>query len=250
MFKALTVAAILLMTALSLSAQISTTNVAPKNLADSTPYDSTKNFLGHNVHKYVGQELYVNPSDVLKAFGFSSFMLDYREDNLVNSKNIYACCHNNDGIYSKYEALAGKYLEVLEVIRHPEWQTEPVFANDYYLKLREKESGDVFYYEYSADFESSFPFTVVGYFVKLRKKMMGTSYTITGENWLGETLTDVNTGKPITSFTAGSVWKVVDVTMIEDYGGICYIIQNSKGEKLPLPIDQTKGTRWVSKTTK
>ena len=98
--------------------QITTTKVTPKtDQIDTTPYDSTQNFLGKDVYKYQGQELYLNAkSESLRQYGYDNFVLDYTQDKFTNKSNVYKCC---DGYNSKYDELAGKYFKVLEVIKHP-----------------------------------------------------------------------------------------------------------------------------------
>ena len=72
---------ILLFYTCDLTAQITTTSVPePKNEIDNAPYDSTKNFLGENVHQYLGQVLYLKEkNEGLRQYGYEGFVHDYNK---------------------------------------------------------------------------------------------------------------------------------------------------------------------------
>lgn len=226
--------------------QITTTKVALKvELDDSTPYDNTINFLGKDAYKYVGQELYLNgKAERLRKFGFEGFAIDYTKNLLANKSNIYKCC---DSYNSKYDELAGKYFTVLEVIKHPKaTENEYLYAKKFYLKLQEKETKDIVYYEYNSQFEHSFPFIVVGYFAKLKELEIGKEYIVRGKNWLSsEPMTDMKTGNPVSNFVAGGRWKCVDVTIEDKYYTLSLVLENEKGEQISLNVDKSKNTNWV-----
>jgi len=237
----------ILITALTVTTiygQITTTKVAPKvEQMDNTPYDSTINFLGKDVYKYVGQELYLNgKAESLRKYGYSGFSIDYTKNSLTNISNVYKCC---DGDNSKYDDLTGKYFTVLEVIKYPkEAESEYQYFKKFYLKLQEKEKKDIVYYEYQ--FEHSFPFIVVGYFTKLKQSEVGKEYIVRGKNWLSSgPMTDMKTGNLVSNFEAGGKWKCVDVTIEEKYYNLSLVLENEKGEQIPLSIDDSKMTHWV-----
>lgn len=232
--------------------QITTSKIAPKiELTDNTPYDSTENFLGKAFNKYVGQELYLKGmSDGIRNYGYEGFLLNYTQDGLVNNKNIYKCCERNN---SKYAELAGKYFKVLEIIKHPKAEeSEYLYGKKSFFKLQEKESKDIVYYLYDSDFEHSFPFIVVGYFTKLKQTQIGKKFVLRGRNWVaGGTMamTDMNTGKPVSYFESGNIWKCVDVTIEEKYYSLSLVIQNEKGEQIPLGVDNSEKDYWVFEAT-
>ena len=67
-------------------AQITTTKVADKKEDVSTePYDSTLNFLGNEVYKYIGQEFYLKgKAESLRKYGYAGFSKDYTVNSLSN----------------------------------------------------------------------------------------------------------------------------------------------------------------------
>jgi hypothetical protein len=226
--------------------QITTTKVAPKvEHIDNLPYDSTKNFLGKEVYKYVGQELYLNGKALSsRKYGYEGFSIDYSKSSFTNKSNIYKCC---DSYNSKYDELAGKYFTVLEVIKHPKAsESEYLYAKKFYLKLQEKEKKDIVYYEYDTQIEHSFPFIVVGYFTKLKQSEFGKKYIVRGKNWLSsEPMTDMKTGNLVSNFVPGANWKCVDVTVEEKYYFLSLVLENDKGEQIPLSIRNSNNTNWV-----
>lgn len=219
--------------------QITTTKVAPKvEISDKAPYDGTKNFLGEDVYKYVGQELYLKGvSEKLRKFGYENFVIDYRQDGLINKLNVYKCC---DSYNSKYDALAGKYFKVLDVIKHPKAaESEFVYGQKYFLKLQEK-NGDTVYFEYDSRFENSFPFIVVGFFEKQKQLVIGKDFVFADE--ILKSSTDIQTGKVVTTKT-GQKWKCTDLTIEEEYYTLSLIIVNSVGEKTTISCDSVFG-KW------
>ncbi|MFA6978766.1 MAG: hypothetical protein WC209_05530 [Ignavibacteriaceae bacterium] len=230
--------------------QITTTKVASKvEQTDNTPYDSIKNFLGKEVYKYVGQELYLNgKAESLREYGYEGFSLDYTKSSLTDKSNVYKCC---DSYNSKYDELAGKYFTVLEVIKHPKSaESEYLYSKKFYLKLQEKEKKDIVYYEYDSQYEYLFPFIDVGYFTKLKQTQIGKEYVVRGKNWLASgPMTDMKTGKHVENFEAGTKWKCVDITIEEKYFSLSLVLENEKSEQIPLSIDNANRTNWVFEAT-
>ena len=230
-----------LLTALTLTisfGQITTTKVAPTTeTADNTPYDSLENFLGKNARKYIGQDLYLKGfAESLRKYGYDGFTLDYTKSTLSNKSNVYQCC---DGFNSKYDDLNGKYFKVLDVIDHPKAkENESLYGSKFYLKLEEKVSKDIIYYEYSSTSIYSFPFIVVGYFEKAKTRYIGTEYVLRGRNWVDKKpeMYDIQNGKPV-DFSAGTIWKCIDFTIEEKYYALSLILENSKGERLAFSMD-------------
>lgn len=245
MKKSLTILIMVLIVTLSYG-QITTTKVATKiEQTDNAPYDSTKNFLGKDVYKYIGQELYLNgKAEALREYGYSGFSIDYTKSTLPNNSNIYKCCDRHN---SKYDELTGKYFTVLEVIKHPKAaESDYLYAKKFYLKLQEKEQKDIVYFEYDSQFEHSFPFIVVGYFNKLKQTEVGKEYIVRGKNWLSSgPMTDMNTGNPVTNFEAGNKWKCIDITIEEKHYNLVLILENETEERIPISIDNLKSANWV-----
>ena len=150
--------------------QIKTTKISPKvDLNASKPYDSLSIFLGENVSKYIGQELYLKGKHKdLKKFGYSDFYTTNVSSGLRN--DFYKCCSESSKFNSNYKDLAEKYFEVLDVTKQYPENEMSYYKSKYYLKLKEKSSNDIVYYVYDSDYESSFPFIVVGFFENIHSK--------------------------------------------------------------------------------
>jgi hypothetical protein len=201
--------------------QITTTKIASKSDQDkNTAYDSTQNFLGKEVYKYLGQELYVKGmhKDLQKYGYFRDF--DYFAD--ATNSNYYSFSYDN---------MVGKYFKVIDIIKHPKAEEQPyLYANKYYLKLQEKTTNDTIQYIYDAELsEFSFPFIVVGFFEKAKKRVIGKEFVIDDSYYDGAT--DIVTTKAITVRT-GQKWKCIDLTIEEEYYELSLILQNSLGEKI------------------
>src|SRR6185369_12095506 len=105
--------------------------------------------VGENVQMLLGQDLYLNgKAESLRPYGYRDFSIDYKESTTANRKNIYKA---NDKFASKYEEMQGKYFTVLDIYKHPKAaDNEYLYSKKSYLKLKEKESGDIVYYEYDS----------------------------------------------------------------------------------------------------
>ncbi len=217
--------------------QITTTKVAPKTVSvDKSPYDGSKNFLGEDVHKYLGQELYLKGlAERLRKFGYSNFVIDYTK-NIADKTNVYKCC---DSFSSRYDSIAGKYFKVLEIIQHPRAkQNELLYGSKYFLKLEEKESKDIVYFEYDSRFEHTFPFIVVAFFEKHKSLVVGKEFVFADS--ILRTSTDITTGKVITTKT-GQKWKCTDLTVEEKFYTLSLIIENPVGEKTTISFESVFG---------
>ena len=120
-----------------------------------------------------------------------------------------------------------------------------IYGKKYYLKLRDKDNNEVWYFEYDSEFEHSFPFIVVKYFNYLKENYIGTQIVLRGKNWISSTgvMTDISTGLPVSDFLSGAVWDCIDVTVEQTYYSLVMVLQNSYGEKIPL------GINWLEKNT-
>jgi hypothetical protein len=217
--------------------QITTIKVAEKkDNVDNSIYDSTQNFLGDNVFKYIGQELYLKgQSESLRKYGYDNFLLDYTKEK--GEKNTYKCC---DGFNSKYNDITNKYFVVLDVIKSPKAkENETLYGRRYFLKLKEKESNDIVYYQYDSKYDKhSFPFIVVGFFDKQKKLLLGKSFVFADKTLKKKR--DINTGKEITIKT-GDVWICKDLTIEEVYFSLSVVVENSLGENTTIMHGSVSG---------
>lgn len=234
--------------------QITTTKIAdkPKLTPDTTKYDSTRNIMRNNVYQYIGQELYIlGKPEVIRGSGYKGFFKNYKKSTIVNKSNVYGCC---SGYNSKYEALVGKYFEVLNVYRHPKSDgNSELYDNTYYLELKERESGDIVYFEFDTKYITStfYPFLIVGYFEKLKSKYIGIQYVVRGLNWVSfyGSMKDMNTAKPVSMFDAGNVWTCVDVTVEEKNYELILVLENEAGEHIPLKVSDANNLSYVIEKT-
>lgn len=201
------------------------------------PYDSTTNFLGKNAQQYTGQQLYLKGLEKSsQAYGYSGFILKYKKDDdlLNDEKNIYK---PNDNYNSRYEDLAEKYFQVLEVIKHPK-------VDDFYLKLQETSSGDIMYYKYNVDAEYSFPFIVTGYFIKLKQQLVGKEYVVSDD--VLNMSRNMVSGKALT-FSTGQVWKCIDVDIDPVNKELSLLLQSQGGVKTAIPYSLLSNNEGIKK---
>ena len=213
--------------------QITTTKIPEKNVDVSTKTsDSLQNFLGEDVYKYIGQELYLKgKSKSRRKSGYSRFIIDYQYKGNNSSENIYKCC-NDDNYNSKYSELEGSYFEVVAVHKHPKAEKNNHYAKIFYLELKEKESGDKVFFKYDSQHEVSFPFILVGFFEKQKQILVGEKFVFA--NKVLESSSDIETGKPINNIE-NQIWECVDLTIEEEYYLLSLIVKNSSGEKTTVP---------------
>ena len=230
MKRTITILTLVLLSQLSF-AQITTTKVAEKKEEISTePYDSLQNFLGKDVYKYIGQDFYLKgKSEILREYGYSDFVIDYKKGYSSGGKNTYKCC---DGYNSKYDDLAGKYFKVVAVHKHPKAEeSKYVYGTKFYLELIEKENGDKVYFEYEAQLELSFPFIVVGFFEKVKNIVVGQKFVF--GNRFFESSTDIQTGDSITN-TSNQRWECTDLTIEEQNYRLSLVVKNSLGQSTTI----------------
>lgn len=216
--------------------QITTTKIVEKSDAQlNKNYDSTLNFLSKDVYKYVGQELYLNQkSKELRKFGYADFYVRIAKYKYENA--VYKCCESFNSIY---DSIAGKYFKVLEVTKHPQAsEMEFLYGDKYFLKLEEKQSKDIVYYEYDAKYDHSFPFIVVGYFEKIKKASIGKEIIFQDPFITGST--DITSGSEISVIT-GEKWTCTDLTIEDKYYNISLIFENIKRQKIALEYEYVLG---------
>lgn len=217
--------------------QITTKSIAnTKDIIDNTPYDSLSNFLGEKVYQYINQELYLLPkSEDLRRYGYSNFYNYYNKSTvLVN-------------IGSKYDELSGKYFIVLNIHKHPKSDESIFYKRNFYLELKNKENGDILYYEYNSEYEYGFPFLVVGYFLKQKDLVVGKQILTRGDNWISrdKPMSDIETGEPV-KFERNQIWECVDLTVEEKYYTLTMVLKNELNEKIILPLSSFKNTHFRS----
>ena len=198
-------------------------------------YDSLTNFVGENVNKFLGQELFLNQKpESLRKYGYEGFFSDYTKDRL--NGGVYKCC---DNFNSKYEDLAGKYFTVLEVKKHPEASEMPyLYGTKYFLKLQENESKDTLYYEYDSGLGSLFPFIFVGYFEKIKKTNIGRVFVFQNDFINGSL--DLETGAEVFTKT-GEKWTCYDVIIEGKFYYLSLAFKNQKGEKIAIEYERVAG---------
>ena len=170
---------------------------------------------------------------------------------------------------SSYSQLTGKHFKVIEVLKHPrikfyhgekealeamktltgketakdkklmddinkimkKIKDDFYYDNKCFIKLLEKESNDVVYYEYDTKSKNSyeFPFIVVGYFEKQKKLLAGQDFVMPDRLINGSV--DIITGKPITNYT-GQKWICIDLTMEKENYELCPIMQDSLWDQI------------------
>lgn len=215
----------LLLFALNGHAQITITSSAEAKPREVAPYDSTRNYLGKDYAQYVGQEFYIIPlAESLRKYGFEGFLLECRKTSITDNSNVYACCSSFN---SKYEALAGKYFKVLEVIESAELG-KPC------LKLEIKDSGQIVYFKYDSRFEMNFPFLVVGYFEKQKSLYAGKEVLIRPfpviEGLKQKRTRNIETGVDI-AIDKTTYYKCIDLTIDEENFEPALLCVTASGEK-------------------
>ena len=108
----------------NIDGQITITNVIAKEdkVDNQTYYDSSRNFLGNDVYKYVGQDFFLNGQmEGMRKYGYGGFYTTngcglYGEDDYF--ENPYKPDDDNKWRSSYYQ-LVGKYFKVIEIVEHP-----------------------------------------------------------------------------------------------------------------------------------
>jgi hypothetical protein len=183
----------------------------------SEQYDGMKNFLGTEVKKYIGQTLYL-----LKDGIDPQFCKKTPCDMLSKVKK------------QDYQKLENKYFEVLDVSEKKDKYS--ISSDKYYLKLKEKETGELWYFVYSSKYDFLFPFVVIKYFDTQKSHLINKKF-ILKKHPLSEEgkLNDINTGKSLT-INPSIIWTAIDVSIIEDtLFAINLILRNDDGVEITFP---------------
>jgi len=108
-----------------------------------------QNFPGKDVELLVGKDIKVLPkAESLQEYGYKGF---YKDSKL---KKKYACCQSYN---SKYKALENKIFKVVSF----EPYANSIGTNKFKLQIENEETG-LIYFDYSSEYEHSFPFEVIG----------------------------------------------------------------------------------------
>jgi len=108
-----------------------------------------QNFPGQDVDLLVGKEIkVVEKAESLQEYGYDGF---YKDSNL---KKKYACCQSYN---SKYKELVNKVFKVISY----EPYTNSIGTKKFKLQIENVETG-LIYFDYSPEYEHSFPFEVIG----------------------------------------------------------------------------------------
>ena len=210
---------------------------------EKIPYDSTQNFLGDKPYGYKGQQLFLLGNDGKEPY--RGFILDYTKSDREydNTYKPHGSSAYNLSSGSSYEKLNGKYFDVIDVIPHPQQSESSLYRNNYFLKLKEVESGDEIYFNYSGSFSSSFPFIVVGYYEKLESEITGKEFVI-GTHFYTEQERPLSTIRVMKrdrktdeklTFVAGETWQVIGLTIDEDNDfTLSYLLENERGNVMAL----------------
>lgn len=232
---------------------ITVTKIHPKiDKNNNLHYDSIKNYLGRNVDKYIGQELYLlGKQKLLRTFGYSGFHTNEDMDkffentykpfkaekkaNISDYQKVYDSLNNKGkSMFSDYDLLVGKHFKVLDVIKKKvSWDTTgEIYKNQYFLKLKELESSDIVYYDYDTESDAEFDFLVVGYLEKLKKKFIGKTYVFSKSYYsLNQSPNDINTGEEI-KYCSYDKWKCTDVIISDEDYRLYLVLKNSKNNAL------------------
>jgi hypothetical protein len=222
MIRIINISVIFVLVASSFS-QVTITEVN-KNNYSIEPYDYENNYLGEDVYKYIGQELYLKgEAENLREYGYKGFILNYKVKNRSKKSNIYKCC---DGYNSKYTEMEGKYFVVKDV-HNP----SDIYGNKYYLELIDKSTNEIVYYNYDSMFEQSFPFIVVGFYEKQKKKLIGKSYAF--PITFLKSSKDIYSGKEVNN-SHGQIWECIDLTVEDENYTLSLVLKNAFGEIITI----------------
>ncbi len=148
------------------------------------PYDSTDNFLGRNVVRYIGQVLYLTDNNAAKANrGYQGFAKAADFNLGANGRNVFKSVDSNVPMQyvSAYDQMAGHYFLVTDVIQNPS-QTFAGNAISHFLSLVDVQTGEKCFTAYNEEKSADFSrFVVVGYYEKQRSKFIGRKFIFTGK---------------------------------------------------------------------
>lgn len=203
--------------------QISTSKAAaPVSTHGTTPYDSSKNYLGPDAYQYIGQEVFFYENKSTKDDG--GYMHFYTKPNVKISNEEYKYKPVGYDDLADYNEIVNKYFKVLDIIVADK---EFSYYEGYYLKMVEKVSNDTVYYFYESKSASEIlPFIVVGYYEKAKKELVGAKFLCVADRFKIEH--DYVTGKPIVNNEAG-IWVCKDI-IVSRIGELDLVLEDTKGQ--------------------
>ncbi len=206
--------------------------IPKKTIPKKTSYDGSINYLGQDVHLYLGETLYYK-CDKFKEESYYKGVIDFtttieKKQKPYISKKIY---HPLNEFKTDYSKIVNSYFKVLEVIPHPNSNKKDpsnIYNDNYYLKLYNETLKDTVYYEYRInDFDFGFPFIVVKHFEYLKKDNIGKFYTTIGLK-RGYFDSRKFPGGGDTKVYTNSRWKVIDVAIDEDECELSFIMERKR----------------------
>ena len=213
--------------------QISISNKKKKEknqIIEPLLYDSTSNlFTEHN--QAIGQKLYLLPSKSTTAqeYGYSNFILQYNKST-VSQKNIYKCCGEKSIYSSNYNEMQGRYFTVIDAI-------EDGYYTYYNLK---DEEGNLLYWKGDATEEISFSnFIIVGYFEKLKNRLVGSKISRDDYNQIKDSIS----GKNIYV----RHWKCIDINLDEETSSLSLLLEDKEGVKRSLTVKNNRTVKFEDK---
>jgi hypothetical protein len=233
------------------SGQITTRQVAGKVEAPIPVYDSLENLITlQNCKQYIGQVIYILPksklnklNSVMDMKGYMDFSIYPRDaGNLKENQYKPVQYEHQYSFISDYNALAGKYFKVIDVLDQTDRDKFKYNDMGLYLKLESQENHDIIYYQVVKIKEhilegKSGPFIFVGYFEKL--KHLNINRKFIAQNNLHE-LTEINSGKPV-SCSKGSEWICADMSIIETMSDFTmipvYVLKDSLSNEIAVGIE-------------
>lgn len=155
--------------------------------------------------------------------GYDDFKIDPKGSS-YSSSNVYK---KVDSAESNYEELQSKVFEVLDV------QDDPTssFSDYAFLKLKFKDSEEVVYFRYSKKYSHSFPFTVMGYYNKMKEIFVNNDILIRDfKNPSAQKIIDIDTGE-ILEIVTDKFYKCIDITMDQKTFTLSLMLKTEKENK-------------------
>ena len=207
---------------ITLNAQISVTSTVPnqktiQKTITKAAYDSTYNYPGNKIYMLIGQKFFVKPKPVeLQHNGYLKFINNPNKSEFA-APNIYK---HRKGISSDYNALAGRYFELKNIVRTKYKKLA--------LILQDVKLNDSIYFIYNAYNKKSFPFLIEGYFKKLEKEKKGQKFILRS---LKNPVIYITPGLNVV-FGEEKLWEIEKVTLDDKYFNISYVLKDSNNNEI------------------
>jgi len=219
------------------------------------PYDSLSNIDSYNYAQHIGQTLFLKKNNFdEKRGGYSGFHTTYSFRLGFSVQNIYKPVENEKygTSSSDYNALKEKYFFVADIILSP--NKDDFYTKDKgFLKLVEKESGDIVYYAFDSGSRFS-NFLTVGYFEKLKQNCVGKKYVHTGELRgfrEDDRLRKISDNNELFDVAKGTIFECLDVSLRDsEYQEIIAVLENEKYGRVFIGADLIDKIEAVSTVLK